>query len=285
MEAVEEGDGGVGVGGEHLEGLQPGLFQAQLVSVGLGGGVGEEGVGEVVDVLLAADRGAVGQLGGDPAGGRFAGVFHDLPGADLGEPHPGALGVLDQLGVVQVGVGLDDLGLRDPQQPARGLVAGVGDGLIDQPDVVLGEFAGKAGDLAGQPALDLQRLHRGPQQREAVAQVEAVRGVVLRGHHAGRAGDGELGEAQLRDRRRTFPAELEQPVSTPGHRHRTGEGLRVGGVQVAPVQHPLHRADLHRTGQADVVLHTGQRGRRVEGGDVLFEHVFIQTQPTDTTRG
>jgi hypothetical protein len=110
----------VGCGEEHLEGCLAALGVGGTVAVGVGLGVVEDGFGEVVEVLVAPQGGAGGELGPESAGGGLAGGLVDqVAGADAGEPHAGASGVFFELGAVGLGVGLDDLGLGDLDHPAR----------------------------------------------------------------------------------------------------------------------------------------------------------------------
>ncbi|WP_283095585.1 hypothetical protein [Nocardioides alcanivorans] len=73
-------------------------------------------------------------------------------------------------GVVEVGVGFDDLGGGDVEDPSGAFaVQDGGDGGVDQTDCCVGEVAGEAGDLADHPHVHDGVLGFGPDRRESVA--------------------------------------------------------------------------------------------------------------------
>ena len=166
------------------------------VGVGVGGGVfeqeGEElgGAGEPAERDGAELVGAgVGVAGRDDLadavhdgvhGGRVAGfesgdegaqaVLIGAAEADVAAPAFGFAPL-----VVQLGVGLDDLGLGDREDPAGGLGGDhPGDRGVDDVDLVERQVAGELGDAAGEPHLALAAPGHCPGQGEPVFEVEDV---------------------------------------------------------------------------------------------------------------
>ena len=108
----------------------------------------------------------------------------------------GAFGCL-QAGVL--GVGAQDRCLGDGQHPAGGLVDGVEEGGIDDPDLLAVQVTRHGGDPTGHPDLAAPGLELGPVAPEPELQVQGVGEVVAGrgGVHA--ASDGELADREVLD--------------------------------------------------------------------------------------
>jgi hypothetical protein len=170
---VGRGQGGQQVGGERHGPAQAGVARAGVARAGVGllgaavgggglvgvvadagdeqgeelGGAGEQAEGQGVQLVAGQVRVLGGEQVGCPGEG---GVDPDgVAGVDLGDDHPQAVlvgagqgdvaaagGGGDLLGV-RGGVGLDDLGLRELEDPAGGLGADrLGDRGVDQGNLV-----------------------------------------------------------------------------------------------------------------------------------------------------
>ncbi len=147
--------------------------------------------------------------------------------------------------VVGGGVGLDDLGLGQGEDPGGCLGGGgVGDRGVDEADLVGLEASGQGGDLAGEPDLDLPVAHEGPGGGEAVAQVEGVGEGGAGREGVAVAGDGELGQAELADQGGAVSAELDEAVTAAPAPGCVGVVAGVLGVEVGPGQGQLEVLDL-----------------------------------------
>ena len=130
----------------------------------------------------------------------------------------------------------------------------------------------------GDPELQAQGPHGVVDIREAVAQVEEVGGPVGGGDDAGVGGDRELLEAQLGHRRGPVAADRDQAVA-PDARDRSGLGLRILGVAVAPGEQAVHRVDVGPPPLAHPGLLGSEQRCRIEVGDfghtvMIRAHVF-----------
>ena len=181
---------------------------------------------------------------------------------DAGEPDVPPLELLlDARGVGDL-VGLDHLRLAQSDHPRRGLATDrLGNGLIDDRHLFVGEHAAERGHLAGHPHLALEVAHATPGQRQPVLEIERV------GHHGPRservhpAGDRELAQRELLHTRCAVAAEALETLPT--------RRLVVGPVRVqhAPVQHQLEVVDLGLPPTAQHVLEGSKRAARVEVAD------------------
>ncbi len=208
------------------------------------------------------EREGVGEVGGGldvdlPVDGHVPETHSDL--AVLGGLGPlrfGFLGVEQVAGVVH---GPVDLRVRAP-------VGGRGDVLVDEPGAVLGEQDGARRDLAGLPHRHLARDHSLPESREAVAGLDGVAEVPLPrvGRHP--QGEGELGDAELRDQRRTGSGDRELVLGAVDHRRVQD---RLDRVHHRPLDRHLEAPNLgsaDRVGLVtDSVEHPGRGVRGVDG--------------------
>ena len=203
----------------------------------------------------------------------------------LGEGGVAAAELLGEEASVALGVGLDDLGADDVEEPARGdLGEVVGQGGVDDHDAELVEGAREGGGLAGDPGLEGEGLHGLPPARQAVAQVEGVGDDRAGGVVVDAAGDGELGEAEVLDHRGAVAADLDQPVLARPGPAREASTLGIGCVEVGPPRGEREVACLRHAPGDDLVLDRGQGGGGIEvvearvGGrrtlDDGIEHVF-----------
>ena len=198
---LEEQGEELGGAGEPAEGEG-----AELLGERFGVTRGDD-LGDAVDDRVDRD-GVAGLEAGDE------GAQAELVGAAEADVAAAALGIAALL--VQLGVGLDDLGLGDLEHAARRLG---GDHprhrAVDQPDLVAGEVARQLGDAPGHPHLALPAPAHRPRQRQPVLEVEHVGQRVRRGRHPGAAGEGDLAEAEVLHTGRALPAELAQHVAHP----------------------------------------------------------------------
>ena len=95
-------------------------------------------------------------------------------------------------------VGLDDLGLRDREDPATGLAPDdPGDGFVDEADPVGGQVAGELGDPPGDLELGLAGAAQVPHLRQPVDQVQHIGERVAGRGDPGASGQRDLTEAEL----------------------------------------------------------------------------------------
>jgi hypothetical protein len=178
-----------GQGAAYVEGLV-----AAEVGEGLGAGgdrgVEVEGVGEV-QLAFDADGVVVGDLVGRhvevPSLGREESTGFCFGGV---EPDPGLLDHSLELGVRQLG-------------RTRG------DVLVHEPGTRHRQGEGGFRDLAGPPDWQPPIGHEGPDLGAAVADLERVTEVAPAGVGGHADGEGELGDAELRDQRRTLARDRE----------------------------------------------------------------------------
>jgi hypothetical protein len=164
---LEEGEHGGGVG-QHRE-----RVGAQLVAGG-----------RVVGVVVAVDFQQVGELfdelfdlhclaGEQPREHRsdagLAGFVDLVARLAPAEPHSATLGLLLQAAELFVGVGLDDLGLGDPEYAGRALVGRRGHGGVHYLALGPGEATRQPHHLPRDPHLHPQLDHGCPELREPVA--------------------------------------------------------------------------------------------------------------------
>ena len=192
------------------------------------GGVEVEGVGEVE---LAADL--AGAVEGDllvldrevPSVGSLGGVF----GGSVGH-EPG-----------------DRLGDQPLQRGDPDAVRERGDLGVHERCRLAGEAEGFLGDPAGPPGLQVAALHPSPDPGQPVLQLHRVRDHAPAGVGGATDGEGELGDAELRDQRRTFAGDRDAGVAGrgdpgglcadglrwvllgPGHRREQQDRVCVGG--------------------------------------------------------
>ncbi|KRA32625.1 MULTISPECIES: hypothetical protein [unclassified Nocardioides] len=169
----------------------------------------------------------------DSFAGLGAGVPHTLTGAVR----------LDAFGVGD-GVGFDDLGLGDLQDPCRCLVEGFSDRDVHDHNLLSSEFAGHGCDLGTDPGLATQRLQPRPHQGESVAQVERVGGAAPGGEHRLPASDRDLHQRQVRDLRSALPTQGDEPGAAVPDRDRIGFVLRVTREHITPCLQDFQLLDL-----------------------------------------
>ena len=147
--------------------------------------------------------------------------------------------------VVQLGVGLDDLGLGDCED-APGRLGGDHPGHrgVDDADLVDWQVAGKLRDAASDPDLALAASGHGPGQRQPVLQVEDVGERVAGGHHSGAAGQRDLAQAEVLHARRAVAADLDQHVADAAGDVAVGALGRVARVDAPPTGQHLEVVDL-----------------------------------------
>jgi len=262
--------------GEQGEGVGAELVAGHVLFVV--GGVFGEAVGEVVDDRVELESLSGPEPCGEAGGGGVSGTglsVEQVAGPGPAEPDPGAGGVGLDAAAVGLEVGLDDRGLGEVEQSPGREPDRLTDGLVDERGGVTRQGAGHGGDLACDPHLHHQVVDLGEQQREPVSQVQSVGGEVAGGLDAGLAGDGELGEAELRDRRCALAAERDQLVAALGDRGRSRLGLGIGRVQVGPVQDQQQLVDAGLASGLEGVFDLGQGGCLVEVGVRARAHGLI----------
>ena len=255
---------GLGLAGEEGEdvcgvGQPPEGDRAELVAGGLGGQVGDqvaagvEGVGDPVDGGVEPDR--VGRHDGGDHGAQPVLVGRgdrDVAAAPSGLP----------LGSSLLGVGLDHLGLGDPQQPPVAFLDRRRDGPVDQRHGRGVELAGHRGHLAGGPQITAALPQGGVEPGQPVSQVQPVGDQRPGRQRVLAPGDGQLTQREVLHHRGAGPTEPHQPRPT----RCPGAPLLAGviGVQVGPVQPQLQLTHLGRTPIAHRGLGRRQRPRSVE---------------------
>ena len=287
-EGVEE------VGGESEGTRRRRRFDVRLVEVevevqlgvGLGGGVLQEkgqelgGAGEPPEregaELVGAGVGVAGR--DDLADPVHDGVHGDrvacLESGDEGaqsvlirpsEPDVAAKALRLAPLVVQLGVGLDHLGLGDREDASGGLG---GDharhGGVHDIDLVDRQVAGELGDAPGHPCLALAAPRHRPGQRQPMLQVEDVGERVTRSHHSGAAGQGYLAQAEVLHLRRAVAADLDQDVAEASGRGPVGTLGRVAGVDGRPLGEHLEVVDLCESTRLHGLGRPGQEAGCVE---------------------
>ena len=276
---------GVGVG------LGSGVLQQQGEELG---GAGEPSEGEGAE-LVGAGVGVAGREDlADPVhdgvhGDRVAGFESGDEGAQsvlvrAAEADVAAPALRFAPFVVQLGVGLDDLGLGDCED-APGRLGGdhPGDGGVDDGDLVDFQVTGQLRDAAGDPRLALAASSHGPGQRQPVLQVENVGERVTRGHHPGAAGQRDLAQAEVLNPWGAVAADLDQHVADPASRLRRRRDLGSGRWSGRP---PTGRAPRGRRPlRVDAPARprtTGPGGQLASRSDRSSNMRLILPTPTDT---
>ena len=227
-----------GDGAAYVEGVRRSQRQ-QLLRAVREGGVEVEGVGEVElagDLAGAAEGDLLVVDGEVPTVGSFAGLFGSFLGHEPG----------DRLG----------------DEPLQG---GDADAVRERRHLgvherrrLLGQQHRRLGDPTGPPGFQLNGLDAGPAAREAVLQLDRCRDQCPAAVGGAADGEGELGDAELRDQRSAFTGEGEAGVAAggdpggclidglrwvllgPGHRRRQHDSVRVHGRGTSFAGHPQH---------------------------------------------
>jgi hypothetical protein len=184
--------------------------------------------------------------------------------------------------VVQGGVGFDDLGLGDGQDPAGGFGGDQpGDRGVHHADLVAGQVARQLRDTAGEPGLALAAAADRPGQGQTVLEVQDVGDRVRRRGDPGGAGQGDLAEAEVRDAGGAITAELPEHVADPAGDVAVGTFGGVGGVHGRPGGKDLEGVDLREPGGALGLGRGGEEAGRVEVVEV-DGHESILEKATDS---
>ena len=196
----------------------------------------------------------------------------ELVGAAEADVASGALG-LGAL-VVEVGVGLDDLGLGDGEDPTARLVGDdPRDGRVDDPDPVEGQVTGQPRDAASDVDLGLAGAQHRPRPGESVLQVQHVGEGIARRGHPGAAGQCDLPEAEVLDAGRAVATGVDQHVAETSCMTTLRPLGRVCRVHCRPLRQDLEVADLGQSALPHRTTRRGQEGRCVEVGEGV-DHAF-----------
>ena len=184
-----------------------------------------EGVGDVELGLHAHRAGVVHVVGVE---GGVAGVDVEVAVVRIrGRVESGEVVALDRLGDEPV-----QLRRTDPTGDGGDLGVDERGGLDRQGR---GRVDGGLGDRAGSPRRNPAGVDLRPQPREAVAELEGVADELLRRGRRDPEDGAELGEAELRDQRRTLTGDG-LLVLTTGHGERSRVVDRLRRVQVGPLR-------------------------------------------------